>query len=66
MGATPLPWMKVRRCARGAAGSHAQVIIVGAVVFADTFGSLVIFPFLPFMVHDFFPSTPTDQLGMPW
>ena len=24
---------------------------------------LIIFPFLPFMIHDFFPDTPYDQLG---
>ena len=47
--ATPLPLLKVA--------------IIGAIIFADTFGSLVIFPFLPFMVKDFFPETPTDQLG---
>jgi MFS family permease len=43
--------------------STAQVLIIGAVVFADTFGSLIIFPFMPFMVQDFFPSTPVEQLG---
>lgn len=48
--ATPLPWMKV--------------LIIGAVVFADTFGTLVIFPFMPFMVHGFFPAIATDQLGL--
>lgn len=46
---TPLPWSKV--------------LVVCSVIFANTFGSLVIFPILPFMVHDFFPDTPRDQLG---
>lgn len=40
-----------------------QVAVIGLVLFANQFGGLVIFPFLPFMVHDFFPSTPKDQLG---
>jgi hypothetical protein len=35
----------------------------GVVIFANTFGSLVIFPFLPFMISDFFPDIPKDQLG---
>ncbi len=26
-------------------------------------GSIVLFPFLPFMVHDFFPDLPKEELG---
>jgi hypothetical protein len=41
-----------------------QLSIVSLVLFANEFSALIIFPFLPFMIHDFFPSTPLDQLGM--
>jgi MFS family permease len=35
----------------------------GVVIFANSFASLVIYPFLPFMIADFFPDVPNDQLG---
>jgi hypothetical protein len=41
-----------------------KVAVVALVLFANQFGSLVIFPFLPFMVHDFFPNISKDQLGI--
>ncbi len=46
---TPLPWR--------------QVAVVGAVLFADTFSQLVIFPFLPFMTADFFPGLRKEEIG---
>jgi len=40
-----------------------QVAVLGMVLFAETFSQLVIFPFLPFMVHDFFPALEDEDLG---
>lgn len=40
-----------------------QVFVVCAVLFAQTFSELLIFPFLPFMVHDFFPELEDDEIG---
>eukprot|EP00055_Hartaetosiga_balthica_P015297 m.89190 g.89190 ORF g.89190 m.89190 type:complete len:576 (-) comp8827_c0_seq1:107-1834(-) len=40
-----------------------KVAVIGAVLFANQFATLVIFPFLPFMIHDFYPDTPKSQLG---
>ena len=33
-------------------------------MFTHAHTGLIIFPFLPFMIHDFFPDTPFDQLGL--
>jgi MFS family permease len=46
---TPLPWLKV--------------LVVSLVLFGNNFGSLMIFPFLPFMIQDFFPSLHRSELG---
>ena len=40
-----------------------QVLVVVSLTFADQFGTLVIFPILPFMVSGFFHGLPVDQLG---
>ena len=40
-----------------------QVNIVGLVAFSNILNSVIIFPFLPFFVHGYFPDTPTKLLG---
>eukprot|EP01006_Ploeotia_vitrea_P051581 TRINITY_DN67579_c5_g1_i1.p1 TRINITY_DN67579_c5_g1~~TRINITY_DN67579_c5_g1_i1.p1 ORF type:complete len:601 (-),score=265.06 TRINITY_DN67579_c5_g1_i1:759-2486(-) len=40
-----------------------QVALVGVVLFSNTFSELLIFPFLPFMVHDFSPELRKSELG---
>ena len=50
-------------CRCGVLVDLAELMDTGVVIFANTFGSLVIFPFLPFMISDFFPDIPRDQLG---
>ncbi|EGD74952.1 hypothetical protein PTSG_07177 [Salpingoeca rosetta] len=47
--ATPLPVLKVA--------------IISAVLFANQYSGMVIFPFLAFMTHDFFPELDRTQLG---
>jgi MFS family permease len=46
---TPLPKLKVAT--------------VGAMVIVNQIGAAFIFPFLPFMVHDFFPQLSKEELG---
>lgn len=46
---TPLPWTKVA--------------LVGLILFGNTFSMVVVFPFLPFMTHDFFPNLHNRELG---
>ncbi|XP_065901217.1 uncharacterized protein [Dysidea avara] len=47
--ATPLP--------------KAKVAVVCLVMFADQYGVLLIFPFLPFMISDFFPHLDRTEIG---
>ena len=47
--ATPLPWK--------------QVLSIGFTLLINHFSILVVFPLLPFMVSDFFPEVPKEQLG---
>jgi MFS family permease len=46
---TPLPWR--------------QMLVICLVIFANFFAGNVIFPFVPFMIHDFFPTLPKSELG---
>ena len=46
---TPLPWGKV--------------LCVSLVLFSNTLGRLIIFPFLPFMVHRFYPDLEDTEIG---
>lgn len=47
--ATPLPWTRLT--------------VVGSALFVNQFGINMIFPFLPFMIHDFFPYLDKTELG---
>jgi prenylcysteine oxidase/farnesylcysteine lyase len=47
--ATPLPKLKL--------------FVIGSMVIINRFGESFIFPFLPFMVHDFFPQLSKEELG---
>lgn len=40
-----------------------RVALIGLILFANTFNILVIFPFLPWMVRDFFPELSDTELG---
>ena len=40
-----------------------KVVVIVLILFINQFGSMVIFPILPFMVSDFFPDVAKDQLG---
>ncbi|XP_066285071.1 uncharacterized protein [Branchiostoma lanceolatum] len=40
-----------------------QLLVIGGILFTHHFGSSVIFPFLPFLTHDFFPYLKSNQLG---
>eukprot|EP00058_Branchiostoma_floridae_P009004 XP_002594492.1 hypothetical protein BRAFLDRAFT_124963 [Branchiostoma floridae] len=37
--------------------------VVGGILFTHHFGASVIFPFLPFLTHDFFPYLKSNQIG---
>ncbi|XP_078676973.1 uncharacterized protein LOC144913820 isoform X1 [Branchiostoma floridae x Branchiostoma belcheri] len=40
-----------------------QLLVVAGILFTHHFGSSVIFPFLPFLTHDFFPYLKPNQIG---
>ncbi|XP_035675561.1 probable peptide/nitrate transporter At3g43790 isoform X2 [Branchiostoma floridae] len=40
-----------------------QLSVVGGILFTHHFGASVIFPFLPFLTHDFFPYLKSNQIG---
>ena len=40
-----------------------RAYLIGLILLSNGFSSMVIFPFIPFMVHDFFPSYGKDALG---
>jgi len=40
-----------------------KILVLSAVLFVNQFGSNMIFPFLPFMVHDFFPELDRQEIG---
>jgi hypothetical protein len=41
-----------------------KLSIICLVLFANEFSALIIFPFIPFMIHDFLPNVPLDQIGL--
>jgi MFS family permease len=41
-----------------------KVMLVGLMLLVNHFSMFVIFPFLPFMMQDFFPRTPFEKLGL--
>ncbi|XP_064385510.1 uncharacterized protein LOC135334305 isoform X2 [Halichondria panicea] len=47
--ATPLPWGKM--------------IVICSALFVSQFGIYLLFPFLPYMIHDFFPELDRTQIG---
>ncbi|XP_064395465.1 uncharacterized protein LOC135342613 isoform X1 [Halichondria panicea] len=47
--ATPLPWGKMS--------------VICSVLFVNQFGINLLFPFLPYMIHDFFPELDRTQIG---
>ncbi|XP_062519759.1 uncharacterized protein LOC134194806 [Corticium candelabrum] len=40
-----------------------QLVVISLVLFANFFAANVIFPFVPFMIHDFFPNLQKSELG---
>lgn len=61
----------LRECCRPTAGKEVKatplpkrkVLVTCIVNFSNQFGSLVIFPFLPFMISDFFPELDRTEIG---
>ena len=40
-----------------------EAYLIGLILLSNGFSSMVIFPFIPFMVHDFFPEYSKEDLG---